>query len=165
MAIIETCWQNYGSCYQKGPLPSFSLDRTEAFEDLQCWTSASPHRLSHHTVGPPSLHYYKANRLRKVEKREEESGPSGVKIERERNVIVRWWPKEIKEAEREEEAGGAWERERERRVRAKRGRRRDWRREGGEEKEGERSWGTVQLCERIKQSLLCQGLNTPAEDI
>lgn len=40
-------------------------------------------------------------------------------------------------------------------------------REGGEEKEGERERvsGTVQLCERIKQSLLCQRLNTPAEDI
>lgn len=93
---------------------------------------------------------------------EKKNGLSGVKIERERNVIVRWWPKEIKEAETEEETGGAWARER--RVRAERGRRRDWRREGGEEKEGERSWRTVQLCERIEQSLLCQGLNTPAED-
>lgn len=53
--------------------------------------------------------------------REKKNGLSGVKIERERNVIVRWWPKEIKEAEMEEEAGGAWARER--RVRAKRGRR------------------------------------------
>lgn len=30
---------------------------------------------------------------------------------------------------------------------------------------GERDSGSVQLCERIKQSLLCQRLNTPAEDI
>lgn len=33
-------------------------------------------------------------------------------------------------------------------------------REGGDEKEGERSSGTVQLWELIKQSLLCQQLNT-----
>lgn len=69
---------------------------------------------------------------------------------------VRLRPKEIKEAEKEWVARGACERAKSECKEMKMTG--EW--EGGDEKEGERRSGTVQLWELIKQSLLCQQLNT-----
>lgn len=48
-------------------------------------------------------------------------------------------------------------------VREREKREEDGRRDVAEKKR-ERVSGSLQLCEHIKQSSLCQGLNTPAED-
>lgn len=106
--------QNHGSAIQTDPChPS---DSTRLKCARTCSVEPQPVPITsaaRHPVSPPSLHYYTANRLRKVEKRRRRRmrGLSGVKIERERKCDrERWWPKKIKEAAKEGEAAETGER-------------------------------------------------------
>lgn len=94
---------------KEGPFHSFGLNRAEVCKDLQCWTSASPCHLSHHPVSPPSLHYYTANRLGKVEEKRWRVGRLELKLKGRENVMTKRNQRSTereREGRREREATG-----------------------------------------------------------